>query len=79
MGVKFQQLVRFKSPSGQIYYGEIGEVKTPSREDLIGRRVRIYRGRLPWDEDFELTSEEEEITEVRSAVYQARPVTKLVR
>jgi hypothetical protein len=67
MSSKFEQLVRFESPSGRIFYGELGiQSTTPAKEDLIGRKIRIYQeGKLPWDEQFKLTEVEEEIAEVR--------------
>jgi len=39
---------------------------TPSKEDLVGRKVSVYEeGEHPWDEQFRLTTKEEEIAEVR--------------
>jgi hypothetical protein len=63
---KFQQLVRFADPSDRIFYGELGvQNTTPTKEDLVGRKVRVYdEGKLPWDEPFKLTEVEEEIAEV---------------
>jgi hypothetical protein len=69
MTSKFEQLVRFESSSGRTFYGELGiQSTTPAKEDLIGRKIRIYQeGKLPWDEQFKLTKVEEEIAEVRAS------------
>ena len=69
MTPKFDQLVRFQSPSGRIFYGELGIQSTaPTKEDLSDRKIRVYQeGKLPWDEQFKLTEVEEEIAEVRAS------------
>jgi hypothetical protein len=74
---RFEQLVRFANPSGRIFYGEFGvQNTTPAKEDVIGRKIRVYQeGKLPWDEQFKLTEVEEEIAEVRvtfSKIFQTR-------
>jgi hypothetical protein len=63
---RFERLVRFKSTGGQIYYGELGLESTPAKEDLLGRKVQVYNGNLPWDDDFKLSSREEEIAQVNT-------------
>jgi hypothetical protein len=74
---RFEQLVKSANPSGRIFYGEFGvQNTTPAKEDLIGRKIRVYQeGKLPWDEQFKLTEVEEEIAEVRvtfSKIFQTR-------
>jgi hypothetical protein len=66
---KFDQLVRFQSPSGRIFYSELSIQSTaPTKEDLSGRKIRVYQeGKLPWDEQLKLTEVEEEIAEVRAS------------
>ena len=62
-GSKFNRLVRFKSFSGEVYHGEVEE-KAPTADQLIGKSVRVYKGHNPWDDDFTLSEEKEEIAEV---------------
>jgi hypothetical protein len=62
---KFERLVRFKNPAGQIHYGEVEE-KNSTAESLSGKSVLVYKGENPWDDDFERTSRKETISEVRT-------------
>jgi hypothetical protein len=64
MPSKFVRLVRFKNPNGHIFYGELGLEIEASRDKLIGTRVKVYGGEVPWDEGFKITTTEEEISEV---------------
>lgn len=64
MPAPFERLVRFKNHSGEIFYGELGLDDTPTKEDLIGRKVQVYTGIHPWDEDFKVLSSQEKIVEV---------------
>ena len=67
MAAHFDRLVRFKNVTGQIFYGELGLDCVATKETVVGMRVRVFTGGLPWDEQFELSSNEEEIDEVRVA------------
>jgi hypothetical protein len=61
---KFQRLIRFEDPQGQVHYGEIGSsVEEDSR--LIGLEVSIYEGSTPWSEDFRLIEKRAKIAKVR--------------
>ena len=64
MSAPFERLVRFKNDRGEIFYGELGLENTPAKEDLIGRKVQVYNGIHPWDDDFKLLPSREEIVEV---------------
>ncbi|KAJ3548968.1 hypothetical protein NM208_g563 [Fusarium decemcellulare] len=43
MKVVFDRLVRFENPEGLVFYGE-----APTEDDMIGKRVKVYDGSLPW-------------------------------
>lgn len=59
----FKRLVRFKSTTGEIHFGET-DVQDPSKESLEGSSAEIYSDVDPWDKDFKLTGEKAEIAEV---------------
>ena len=63
----FKRLVRFKSPTGIIQFGET-DVQDPSKTSLVGTSVNVYSGLNPWDNDFKLTDEMAEIAEVRESL-----------
>ena len=60
----FEYLIRFKSDSGEILYGEAG--KPTSVEDLVGSTVKVYCGTTPWDPELRLTAETAKVAEVCS-------------
>jgi 2-keto-4-pentenoate hydratase/2-oxohepta-3-ene-1,7-dioic acid hydratase in catechol pathway len=53
----FDRLIRFKDQNGKIRYGE-----APDHRDLIGKRVLVYNGTLPWD--LSETGQEAEVVEI---------------
>ncbi len=62
----FSRLVRFKNPAGSVFYGEVPESgnNLATQETLLGSRVPVYKGAAPFDDDFTLTNQKEEIAEV---------------
>jgi hypothetical protein len=42
MSPSFHRLVRFKSPSGETFYGELGTDIEATRDSLIGLEVPVY-------------------------------------
>jgi len=68
-GSKFSRLVRFKNPRGEVHYGEF-EAKAPTWDQLVGTSVSVYKGDSPWDDNFTLSDEKEEIAEVLSPISQ---------
>lgn len=79
MAPKFDQLVRFMCPGGQVYYGELGlQTATLSKEDSVGQKVRVYGGKFPWDSDFVLATREEEIPEVRITYFIINTLNKIL-
>ena len=60
---RFTRIVRFNNPRGVCSFGELGDV-VAAAEDLIGRKVPIYEGMSPWDDNLTLTERIEEISEV---------------
>lgn len=42
MGPNLQRLVRFKSPSGDRFYGELGTEIETVRDNLMGLEVPVY-------------------------------------
>lgn len=48
---QFEYLIRFKNPSGQIWYGEVW-IETAVRGSFVGSAVHVYRGKSSWDLDF---------------------------
>ncbi|KIW95793.1 uncharacterized protein Z519_02857 [Cladophialophora bantiana CBS 173.52] len=60
----FSRLVRFSNPAGQIFYGEVPGVDFVTQESLQGRKVAVYKGETPFEDDFALTGHQEEIAEV---------------
>ncbi len=62
----FSRLVRFKNPAGNVFYGEVPESadNLAIQETLLGSKVPVYKGTTPFDDDFTLTEQKEEIAEV---------------
>ncbi|KIW56398.1 hypothetical protein PV05_05063 [Exophiala xenobiotica] len=60
----FSRLVRFRNPAGQIFYGEVPGDELTTKESLQGSQVAVYKGETPFDNDFSLTDQKEEIAEV---------------
>lgn len=67
----FTHLVRFANSSGNISYGEAAG-KELTKDGLIGQCVRIFKGNNPWDPDFTLTAETQEIAEVLRTVFDSQ-------
>ena len=59
----FSRIVRFKSSSGNIFYGEVPGRELTTKETLINKTVAVYSGGLPFDQGFVLTEQKEEIAE----------------
>lgn len=59
----FKRLIRFKSTSAEIFYGEAGSI-TNLNESFVGKSVPVFHGGNPWDPDFRLTDQYETISEV---------------
>ncbi|KAK5327270.1 hypothetical protein LTR43_006425 [Exophiala xenobiotica] len=60
----FSRLVRFRNPAGQIFYGEVPGDDLVDKKSLEGRKVAVYKGETPFDDDFSLTGQMEEIADV---------------
>ncbi len=65
----FSRLVRFRNPAGQIFYGEVPGDELTTKESLQGSQVAVYKGETPFDNDFSLTDQKEEIAEVGIPTY----------
>ena len=61
----FGKLLRFKTASGQVYYGEARDLAEITKASLIGAEVPIFNGDGPWSEDFKLSDRKEKVAEVR--------------
>jgi 2-keto-4-pentenoate hydratase/2-oxohepta-3-ene-1,7-dioic acid hydratase in catechol pathway len=57
MSDTFSRLVRFKGTDGNIWYGE-----APENHDLLGKRLPIYDGDVPWN--LARTNKEMEVAEI---------------
>lgn len=64
----FGKLLRFKTASGQVYYGEARGLAQVTADSLMGTEVPIFNGDNPWSEDFKLSDRKEKIAEVWSKV-----------
>jgi hypothetical protein len=62
--LNFGYLLRFKNPSGQVWYGEAA-AETVASGSFIGSSVPVYNGNTPWDLDFQLAGHQETVSEVR--------------
>lgn len=60
----FGYLLRFKNPSGQIWYGEAA-AETVAQGTFAGSSVQVYNGNAPWDHDFQLAGHREIVSRVR--------------
>lgn len=60
----FLSVFRFRDENGSICFGEAGVSSNHTNESLTGRRVPIFKGEHPWDDDFALTEEQRIVTEV---------------
>lgn len=60
---KFQRLVRFEDPQGQVHYGELGGSDLPI-SNFTGRKVNVYEGSTPWSDEFYLTTKKGKIAKV---------------
>jgi hypothetical protein len=59
----FKHLIRFRSGSLQVLYGELERLDSTG-EMLVGRTVHVFDGDSPWDPNFRLTDREEVVAEV---------------
>jgi hypothetical protein len=62
--VSFGKLLRFKNPSGNIFYGEAKDLPNVTKDGLIGATVPIFEGGEPWDPNFTPTGQTETVAEV---------------
>jgi hypothetical protein len=60
----FGKLLRFKTPSGQVCYGEARGLAQITKDSLMGAEVPIFNGGDPWSEDFKLSGRKEKVAEV---------------
>ncbi|KAJ5627471.1 fumarylacetoacetate hydrolase family protein [Penicillium herquei] len=60
---KFQRLLRFRSESGEIHFGEVPESHSWEKE-LVGTEVFIYEGTSPLDENLKLSDRKAIVKEV---------------
>lgn len=60
---KFQRLIRFQDPQGEVHYGELGSSGGESG-GYAGQEVNIYGGATPWSEDFHPTGKKATIEKV---------------
>ncbi|KAH7081442.1 fumarylacetoacetate hydrolase family protein [Paraphoma chrysanthemicola] len=61
--MSFQRLLRFKNPSGSVFYGEAGS-RSVAPTDLIGQEVQVYDGDSPWESNFKLSNHVETVQEI---------------
>ena len=66
----FRKLIRFKDATGQVYYGEAGDLAAITQGGLVGASVCVFFGENPWSPDFAITGTTKTISEVCS-VHQA--------
>ncbi|KPI42411.1 Fumarylacetoacetate hydrolase domain-containing-like protein [Cyphellophora attinorum] len=64
----FRKLIRFKDASGQVYYGEAGDLKDITQDGLLGADVPIFEGQNPWTPGFVLTESRRTISEVLAPI-----------
>jgi hypothetical protein len=60
----FEFLIRFKTDSGDLLYGEAG--KPTSAATIVGSIVKVYEGTAPWDPDLHLTEKVARVSEGRT-------------
>ena len=61
----FSRIVRFTNPSDKIFYGEVPGSDLVTKETLLGSHVAVYNHTTPFDDDFKVIDQKEEIVEVR--------------
>ncbi|KIY01280.1 uncharacterized protein Z520_02832 [Fonsecaea multimorphosa CBS 102226] len=66
----FSRIVRFRNSAGQIFYGEVPGDDLVDQKSLVGSKVAVYKGESPFDNDFSLTDNKEEISEVLAPLAQ---------
>jgi len=59
----FKHLIRFKAPSGRVFYGDV-ELVYGAQSSYVGQTVRVFEGEKPWDADFKISDRSETIAEV---------------
>jgi len=62
----FQQIVRFKDESSNIFYGEVDLEGKLTVDNLVGSSLRVYSAGVPWDDGFILNGEKKTVKEVSS-------------
>lgn len=60
---KFQRLIRFEDPQGEVHYGELGS-RSERHLSYVGEEVNTYEGTTPWSEDFHPTGMKAKIEKV---------------
>jgi hypothetical protein len=63
----FGYLLRFKNPSGQVWYGE-ATANSVAESSFVGSSVQVYKGSAPWDLDFQLVDHHETVSEVHELI-----------
>lgn len=62
---RFGKLIRFKDPSGQVFYGEAKGLPRITQEGLVGADVPVFAaGEEPWSSKFNLSGSTAKIAEV---------------
>ena len=60
----FSRIVRFKNGAGKVFFGEVPGSGIVTQDTLIGSTVAVYTNNIPFEENFILTEQREEIAEV---------------
>jgi hypothetical protein len=60
---KFERLIRFEDPQGQVHYGDLGSSNVEG-SSYVGLEVNTYKGSAPWSEDFHHTGQRAKIQKV---------------
>ena len=63
---KFQRLIRFEDPQGQVHYGELDGCDIDD-SGYEGLEVQTYNGSSPWSSDFHSTGMKATIRKVRKS------------
>jgi hypothetical protein len=63
MAPRFERLVRFQAPDGQVHYGEAGSNWEAS---LVGREVNVFTGSDPSDSKFSISEKKATVAKVRA-------------
>lgn len=60
---KFGRLLRFKTASNEIWYGEVPD-EIVAQGSFLGSTIPVYSRNEPWDSDFHLLDRRETVSEV---------------